>query len=142
MLYLYDAEKGGTFFDRLLVDWQVLQEHLPIDRPVSLPDAILTASDAGRLLGLSGALLPEIIEVVLLRARRNGAHWELGLGDLLAFHRQYVISTEYYQRHGLTHGDRWLGPFGADGEIVTRHFCIWPREAAEAQHRPPYAHMS
>ena len=133
--YNYDdqGERRHHIIDWTLIDGEELYARLPEDRVRNCPrEARLTAQEAGRLLGVSGAHLPELFELGVLRAERQGQRWSLTLGDVMDFHGRYVTGSEYSQRMQISPSpltQAWGPEF--PGLQSTRHFRVWPRESVE-----------
>ena len=119
----------------VFVNLEELYERLPEDDLNRIDrTAKVSAQEAGRLLGLSSAHLPELFDVGILRAERSGLQWDLALGDVMDFRDLYVTGAEVRQRiPDVMSGDRPFTPQIDDFEDVirTRHFKLCSRELFE-----------
>ena len=130
----YDDDEAdcSSIIDATWVDGDELYHGLPEDDPHNCPqEAELTATEAGRLLGLPAAHLPELFAIDLLPARRDGATWRLKLRDVMHFCDRFVTGTELMQRCEIAQQLTSPLPMDVEGAVSTRHFRIYPREYVE-----------
>ncbi len=91
-------------------------------KPEPLPmGAVMTAEAAGQLLGIRTALVAELISAGYLAATRSGRLWEIRLGDLDAFHAQYVLPPE------ITRAEQVFGRYPPGAIEGLRQINIWKR---------------